>query len=101
MKGIIAKIVAMLSGDLVQKVMKCLPQIVAEAEKAMADGVISSTERKAIAMEAVNIVAQEFGLKVNGITKWVISVMIDSIAKKLPSKDIKVPDLILRISKEW
>lgn len=100
-KSIIAKIVLMFSGNLMQKIIKCLPQIVAEVEKAMADGVINAAERKEIAMKTVNILATEFGLKLNGITIWVISYLIDQIAQKLPSKDIKIPDIIVKITKEF
>ena len=100
MKGIIAKIVAWFQGDLIKKIIKCLPAIVAEAEKAMADGKIDAGERKDLVMKAVDIIAAQFNIKMSGITKWVISVIVDNVAKKLPSKDIVIPDVIMKITKE-
>jgi len=100
MKNIIARILAWFSGDLVQKIIKCLPQIVVEAEKAMADGIITADERKEFATNAVNIIANNLGVKLNAITKWIISQIINAVAKKLPSKDIKVPEAIMQLKKE-
>jgi hypothetical protein len=100
-KSWIAKIIAMFSGNLMQKIIKCLPQIVAEVEKAMVDGKIDAIERKQIAMATVDIVAKQFNMTLNSITKWIISCLIDQIAMKLPSKDIKIPDIIVKITKEW
>ena len=101
MKQIVARIVAWFGGDIIQKIIKCLPEIVVEVEKAMADGKITASERKALAMKMVDIVAEKFNIKVSGLMKWVISIIIDSIAKKLPSKDIKIPDIMVTVSKEW
>ncbi len=100
MKNILAKIVAWLSGDLVKKIIKCLPAIVVKAEKAMADGKIDAFERKDLAMKAVDIIATQFNIKISGIARWMISVIIDRIAQALPSKDIVIPDIIMKITKE-
>lgn len=100
LKNLIVKIMAWFSGDIIKKIIACLPAIVAEAEKAMADGKIDAGERKDLAMKTVNIIATQFNIKVSGITKWVISVIIDNIAKKLPSKDIVIPDIVMKVAKE-
>lgn len=101
MKELIARLIAWANGDLVQKIIKCIPAIVAEVEKAMQDGKIDASERKALAIKAVDIIIEQFNIKVNWIMKWAISVLIDTIAKKLPSKDIIIPDMIIKITKEW
>lgn len=100
-KAFIAKIMAWFSGDVVQKIIKSLPKIVAAGEKAMEDKKITPEERKQWVVDGVNIAAKEFNIQINGLTKWILSTIIDSIAKKLPSKDINVPDIIVKISKEW
>jgi hypothetical protein len=100
MKQIIARIVAWFSGDVMKKIIKCIPQIVAEVEAAMADGTITADERKKIALDTINILATQFGVNLSSIMKWVISVIIDNVAKSLPSKDIKVPDAVKAVVKE-
>ena len=100
MKQIIARIVAWFSGDIMQKIIKCIPQIVAEVEQAMADGTITAAERKQIAVDTVNILATQFNVKLSGLMTWVISVIIDNIAKSLPSKDIVIPDAVKAVVKE-
>jgi hypothetical protein len=103
MKTLFAKILGWFQGDVMRKIISCIPVIVVAVEKAMADGKITPDERKQIAMAAVNAVAEKFNIKISGLMSWVISVIIDNIAKKLPSKDgdIKVPDIILSITKEF
>jgi hypothetical protein len=81
-------------GTVWAKIMNCLPAIVVEVEKAMEDGKIDPEERKTLALKAVDVVATEFGYRLNWFTKWVIGWAIDQIAKKLPSKSISVPDVV-------
>ena len=89
--GIVAQIGVWFGGSAIQKIVKCIPAIVAEIEKAMADGKIDAGERKAIAMSTIDALAKEFGIPVNGLIRWAISFIIDQVAKKLPSKDIVIP----------
>lgn len=89
------KVLLLPLGGVWKKILACLPAIVVEVEKAMKDGKIDSTERKAIAMQAVAIVAQEFGVALGWIAKFVISWLIDQLAKKLPSKDITIPAVVM------
>jgi hypothetical protein len=101
MQALIAKILAIFGGSVIQKIIACIPAIVEKVEEAMKDGKIDAQERKDLAMAVVKEVAKQFGIKINPIFMWVISVIIDSIAKKLPSKDITIPDIIFKIVKEW
>ena len=73
------------------KLVKCLPAIVIEVEKAMADGKIDVAERKALALKTVNIIANELGFKLGWLVRWAISWLINSLAKKLPARDIVIP----------
>jgi len=100
MKNLIAKIVAWFGGDIMKKIISCIPDIVVEVEKMMADGVITAEERKAFALKGVDIVAQKFNFKISGLSRWVVSVVIDNLAKKLSSKDVKIPDVIMQLKKE-
>jgi hypothetical protein len=101
MKNIMAWLVKTFAGSVVKKVINCIPAIVVEAEKAMADKKITADERKDLAMKAIDIVAGQFNVTISGMAKWGISFLIDKIAKKLPSKDIIIPDIVLKITKEW
>lgn len=102
-KNLIAKILSWFSGELVQKVIKSIPQIVAVVEQdyinAIADGKITADERKDLAMKTINAAADKLGLKMNFITKWIISTIVDAIAKKMPSKDLDISGL-MKIAKE-
>ena len=101
MKAIIARILAWFSGDALKKIIKTIPEIVALAEQYMKDGKITAEERKDWVLKAINIIAEKFELPMNWLMRFIISVIIDSVAKKLPSKDIKIPDIIFTIKKEW
>jgi hypothetical protein len=83
------------------KLVKCLPAIVAAVEKAMQDGKITAQERKEVAMEVVNAIATEFGFKLGWLAQWAIGILIDIISKKLPSKDIIIPEVVLKVTKDW
>ena len=73
------------------KLKKTLPLLVKEAEKACKDGVITPEERKQQVMTWINIICEEFGIDLNWFTRWIISMIVNALAKKLPSKDIRVP----------
>ncbi len=93
-KSIIAGVLSFFASDAMKKIQKCIPAIVAEVEKAMADNKITAAERKKIAMNTIDIAAKEFNVPINGITRWVISTLIDKIASVLPSKDINVSSYV-------
>jgi hypothetical protein len=87
-KTIISSVVGFFATGAMAKIQKSIPAIVAEVEKAMVDGKITADERKTIAMATINSLAIEFGVSLNPILKWVISNIVDNVAKKLPSQDI-------------
>ena len=101
MKSIIAWFVKLFSGAVIQKIIKCIPALVVEAEKAMADGKITAEERKNLVWSWIDAIATQFNIKISGIIRIGIGILIDSIAKRLPSKDIVIPDIVLKITKEW
>jgi hypothetical protein len=82
------------------KVWKTVPEIVAEVEKLAVDGVIDAKDRKTIAFKAVSVIADEFGIKLGWIPRIIVSVLINQVAKRLPSKDIIVPDVLKEVVKE-
>ena len=100
-KSIIAWASSIFLSGTVRKVIDCIPAIVTEVEKAMKDGKITPDERKALALSTIDIIAVQFNIKIGGIAKWIISTLIDKISAKLPSKDIAIPDIILKISGTW
>ena len=87
-------------GPLWDKLVKCIPAIVAEVEKAMQDGRIDAAERKALALKVVDVVASEFGIKFGWIARMVIGWIIDAVARKLPSKAIVIPAAVITAMKE-
>ncbi len=98
MKNIIAKILAWFGGAAVQKIVKSIPEIVVAVEAdfiaAAADGKITADERKDLAMKTIKAAADKLGIKMNWITNWVISTIVDNIAKRLPSKDLDITGLL-------
>ena len=81
------------------KLKKTLPEIVKEIEKRAKDGIIDAKDRKAIAMKAINEISETFGKKLGLIPRLIVSKLIDKAAKLLPSKDLKVPEIIADICK--
>ena len=101
MRAIIAKILAWFGGKGIQRVLKAIPAVVAQVEddykKAMADGKITPIERKDLAMKTVEAIATECGMKLNIVTRWIISTIVDNVAKKLPPNDISIPDIFIKV----
>ena len=85
---------------IVTKIWKTVPLIVAEVEKLAADGVICAKDRKRIAFKTVSVIADEFGVKLGWVPRIVVSILINKVAKRLPSKDIIVVDAIKEVIKE-
>lgn len=85
---------------ILSKLKKTLPEIVAEVEKLSADGVIDASDRKKIVIKAVQVIASEFSIKLGLVPRLVISILIDRLAKRLPSKDIVVMDVVKEVVKE-
>jgi hypothetical protein len=98
-KNIVSGILSFFASDAVKKIQKCIPIIVASVEKAMQDGKITAAERKEIAIDAINALATQFGITLNGIQKWILGVAIDRISAALPSKDIDVASIQAAVKK--
>lgn len=84
-----------------KKLIKSVPAIVMEVEKAMKDGKISADERRDLAWRVVKEICKEFGIKLTWFKKMIIGFAITFACKKLPSKDIEVPAVVLKITKRW
>lgn len=67
---------------------KILTPLIAEVEQMAKDGLIDRADRKDIVMEAIKILEAQGKIKLNPLTRFLLSMAIDKIAKKLP--DIKV-----------
>jgi len=98
MGNIIAWFMKLIGGAAIQKIIKSIPAIVVEVEKAMADKKITEDERKGLAMKFIDAIAEQFNITISGILRWGISMLIDKISAKLPSKDIVIPDIVLRVT---
>ena len=77
--------------EVFKKIYKTIPLLVAEAEKAMKEGKITQDGRKNLVKLWIKIIADEFGIKLNFIVWWLLSMAINKAAKLLPSKDIIIP----------
>lgn len=88
-------------GGVWRKLVNCLPAIVLEVEQAMKDGKITAAERKQLALKVVDEVAVQFGVKLGWLARLVIGWLINMLARKLPSKDIIIPEVVLKVTKGW
>ena len=62
--------------------------LVAQAEQMLLDGVIDKDERKTLVMSAIATLERDGKIKLNILTRWMVSKVVDNIAKKLP--DIRI-----------
>ena len=76
---------------------KILTPLIVEVEQLAKDGLIDRADRKNIVMEAIKILEAQGRIKLNPITRFLLSIAIDKIAKKLP--DIKVSGVASEIIK--
>lgn len=72
---------------------KILEPVIKEVEKLALDGVIDRQDRKKVALKLIETLEKEGKIKLNFITRFILSFIIDKIAKKLPdfviTKEIK------------
>ena len=68
--------------------------MVEESEKAALDGVITADERKAIVMAGVSAAEKEGKIKLNWLSRFIISRLVDKLAQKLPDFKVKVNDVL-------
>lgn len=84
-----------------EKYSKVIQPVCEEIERRARDGIISLEDRKAIAMLTVEKIVEAKGGKLNVITKFLISLAINVIAKRLPAGNINVKDTVAKIEKEF
>ena len=59
--------------------------VVKKYEQQALDGVIDKADRKALAMEAIACLEKDGKLKLNFITRRILSIVVDKVAGKLPN----------------
>ncbi len=70
------------------KIAKAAGPIIAEIEARAKDGVLTKADRKAIAMVGIRELEETGKIKLNIITRWLVSIVVDYIAGKLPDFQI-------------
>ena len=69
--------------------------VVKKYEQQALDGIINKADRKELAMEFIKSLEVEGTLKLNFITRKILSIVVDRVANKLPnfivSKEVKKP----------
>jgi len=72
----------------IAKVKPIIEPMILEAENDAKDGVIDLADRKHIVMVGIAAAEKDGKIKLNFLTRWLISLVVDQIAKKLP--DFKI-----------
>lgn len=67
---------------------KVIEPLIAEVEKMAQDGKIDKAERKSLVMRAISILEAQGKIKLNFISRIVVSKIVDIIASKMP--DFKI-----------
>ena len=67
---------------------KIAEPVIKEVEKRSQDGKINQEDRKQIVMIAINEAEKEGKIKLNFITRRILSIIVDKIAAKLPDFNI-------------
>ena len=102
-KSVVGQVIAWFGSAAIQKVVKSIPAIVKRVEadyaKATQDGIVTNDERKKLAMATIEAAVDEFGGKLSPIMRWAISWIVDAIAKKLPSKDLNIDEIVNDVKK--
>lgn len=87
--------------EVLSKIWKSLPSIIQAVESLCDDGKIDPQERKALAMRTVEIIALSFGYELNWFWRLIISIALNWIARKLPSRNIRIPTFVKEALKEF
>jgi len=88
-------------GKIFKRLIKALPPVIKEVEQAMKDGKITASERKHLAMTMIEVICKEWNIKLSWLIKLIISRVIDWLARKLPPRDLKVPEVMFKVLKRW
>lgn len=67
---------------------KIIEPLAKEAEKLALDKIIDKADRKALVMKAISILEKDGKIKLNFISRMIISFLVDKIAARLP--DFKI-----------
>ena len=67
-----------------EAISKIIDPLIQEVEKQAHDGLIDRKDRKAIVMRAISVLEKEGRIKLNFLSRLIISKIVDIIAKKLP-----------------
>lgn len=68
----------------INEISKVLEPLIEEAEKLAQDGLIDKNDRKKLVMLAIITLEKQGKVKLNFISRWIISIVINKIAGKLP-----------------
>jgi len=74
----------------INELSKILEPLIEEVEKMALDGVIDKSERKALVMKAISLLEAQKKIKLNFITRIIVSRLVDYIARKLPDFKISI-----------
>lgn len=69
---------------------KVITPLVEKAEEMALDGIIDKSERKQLVMQAIKQLEQDGKIKLNFITRMLVSKVVDKIADKLPDFKVKL-----------
>jgi len=67
---------------------KRVEPVIAEIEKRSKDGIIDRKDRKAIAMKTLAQLEAQKIIKLNFLSRFFISIVVDKIAKKMPNFNV-------------
>jgi hypothetical protein len=70
------------------KISKVIEPLIIEAEKLAQDGMIDKADRKKLVLSAIDNLEKQGKIKLNFITRFIVSKIVDKIAGKLP--DFKI-----------
>ena len=70
------------------EISKIVEPLIKEVEKMALDGVIDKKERRVLVMKAISLLEQQGKIKLNFLSRMIISIIVDKIAKRLP--DFKI-----------
>ena len=75
-----------------------LTPVILKAEELAHDGVIDKADRKILVTTAINTLQQQGTIKLNLLEKWIVNMVIDYMARRLP--DFKVTEDMEKVINE-
>ena len=74
------------------KIKPYIVPMVEQAEQRAKDGLIDLDDRKMIVMAGVNALEKDGKIKLNFITRYLVSKVVDRVAQRLPDFEIKIEE---------